>query len=139
MRKHLPLILFLFPIIILVLILIYIESVKGDGTFESYQNSAILLGVVCIVSAAMGYFLDMVYRGALKSLMKTDPTKEERKLFPKIFAYFMLGLLFSFFFLWTKVDSDAATKKCFEMYDDKASIKHCIESGENIPDYDANF
>src|SRR4051812_8071942 len=99
MRKYTPIILFFIPLIILVVILVYIESVKGDGTFESYQDSAILLGIVCIISAGLGYFLDMVYRGALKSLMKTEPTNEEKKLFPKLFGFFMLGLLFSFFFL----------------------------------------
>jgi hypothetical protein len=139
MRKYLPIILFFIPLAILVLILIYIESAKGEGTFESYKNSALLLGIVCVASAGVGYFMDMVYRGTLKSLMKGDATNEEKKVFPKIFAYFTLGLLFSFFFLWTKVDGDAATTKCFELYDDEHAIRHCIESGENIPDYDANF
>jgi len=97
------------------------------------------LGIVCVASAAVGYFLDMVYKGTLRSVMKEEATNEEKKLFPKIFAFFTLGLLFSFFFLWTKVDSEAATTKCFELYDDEHSIRHCIESGENIPDYDANF
>jgi len=139
MRKYTPIILFLFPLVILGVILIYIESVKGDATFESYKDSALMLGITCVVSAALGYFLDMVYRGTLKELMKGDATQEEKKVLPKIFSYFTLGLLFSFFFLWTKIDNESATKRCFEEYDDVGRIKHCIESGENISESDANF
>ena len=93
-------------------------------------------GVGC---GAVGFLFDKIYSSILSKMEKTGNTNEMKYTIPKMLSFATVGLFFWFVAHFIQNSNDFATKKCFETYNEKGQIQHCIESGEMVPDSDANF